>query len=71
MKRLSPEKKFIAPIATFLFAATLVTTPAAAQTVTGVLGSPSATTTIKGNQIPAPEPKFGGVITPDATTAKP
>ena len=33
-----------------------------AQTVTGTLGSPSATTTIPGNQIPAPAPKFGGVI---------
>jgi arylsulfatase len=33
-----------------------------AQQVTGELGSPSATTTIQGNQIPAPEPKFGGVI---------
>jgi len=71
MKRQSPEKKFIAAIATFLFTATLAAAPVAAQTVTGVLGSPSATTTIKGNQIPAPEPKFGGVITPDATTSKP
>src|SRR5271170_3226490 len=33
-----------------------------AQQITGVLGEPSATTTIKGNRIPAPEPKFGGVI---------
>jgi len=30
--------------------------------VTGKLGSPSATTTIPGNQLPAPAPKFGGVI---------
>ena len=36
--------------------------PAVAQVVTGTLGSPSATTTIPGNQIPAPAPKFGGVI---------
>jgi arylsulfatase A-like enzyme len=37
---------------------------AAAQQVqvTGELGSPSATTTIPGNQLPAPPPKFGGVI---------
>src|SRR5260221_11182128 len=33
-----------------------------APEVTGVLGSPSATTPIKGNQIPVPPPKFGGVI---------
>jgi arylsulfatase A-like enzyme len=33
-----------------------------AQVVTGELGSPSATTTIPGKQIPAPTPPFGGVI---------
>jgi arylsulfatase len=30
-----------------------------AQEVTDVLGSPSATTTISGEQLPAPDPKFG------------
>jgi Sulfatase len=35
---------------------------ASAQVVTGTLGEPSATTTIKGNQIPAAPPPFGGVI---------
>jgi arylsulfatase A-like enzyme len=35
---------------------------AVAQQVTGVLGSPSATTTIDGQQLPPPPPKFGGVI---------
>jgi arylsulfatase A-like enzyme len=35
---------------------------ASAQQVTGVLGSPSATTTISGKQLPPPDPKFGGVI---------
>jgi arylsulfatase A-like enzyme len=45
--------------------------PAAmAQTVSGTLGSPSATTTIQGNQIPAPPPKFGGVIKELATESK-
>ena len=71
MKRQSLKKEFIATIATFLFAATLAAAPVAAQTVTGVPGSPSATTTIKGDQIPAPEPKFGGTITDDARTSKP
>ena len=42
-----------------------------AQQVTGILGTPSATTTIPGNQLPAPPPKFGGLITPDAKTSKP
>src|SRR5262249_37940406 len=36
--------------------------PAAAQQVTGTPGSPSATTTIQGDQIPAPPAKFGGTI---------
>src|SRR5271166_1676274 len=30
--------------------------------VNGVLGSPSATISIDGKQLPAPPPKFGGVI---------
>jgi arylsulfatase A-like enzyme len=42
-----------------------------AQQVSGTLGSPSATTTIPGNQIPAPAPKFGGVIKENATESKP
>ena len=40
----------------------LMNGPATAQVVTGTLGEPSATTTIPGNQIPAPTPPFGGVI---------
>jgi arylsulfatase len=39
-----------------------LTGPAIAQVVTGELGSPGATTTITGKQIPPPEPNFGGVI---------
>jgi len=35
---------------------------ASAQEVTGVLGSPEATTTITGKRLPSPDPKFGGVI---------
>jgi arylsulfatase A-like enzyme len=46
--------------------------PAAnAQQITGTPGSPSATTTIQGNQIPAPEPKFGGVIKENSKDSKP
>ncbi len=41
-----------------------------AQVVNGVLGEPSATSTIKGDQLPAPPPAFGGVITELATTSK-
>ena len=38
---------------------------------TGVPGSPSATTTIDGKQLPAPDPKFGGVINENAMKSKP
>jgi len=41
-----------------------------AQQVTGELGSPSATTTISGKQLPPPDPKFGGVIKEDALQSK-
>lgn len=44
--------------------------PGAAQQVTGTLGSPSATTTIDGRQLPAPEPAFGGEIKHDALASK-
>jgi len=47
------------------------TSPAAAQQVTGTLGSPAATTTISGKQLPAPAPPFGGVIANDALQSKP
>ena len=36
--------------------------PTLAQQITGVPGSPEATTTITGKQLPPPDPKFGGVI---------
>jgi len=45
--------------------------PAIAQQVTGKLGSASATSTIKGNQLPAPDPEFGGVIKNDALQSTP
>jgi hypothetical protein len=35
---------------------------AMAQQITGTPGSPSATTTIDGKQLPPPTPEFGGVI---------
>jgi arylsulfatase len=44
--------------------------PVKAQQVTGVLGSPDATTTISNKQLPAPAPKFGGVIKNDALQSK-
>jgi len=43
---------------------------ALAQQITGVPGSPDATTTISGKQIPPPAPKFGGVIKEKASESK-
>src|SRR5512143_3579319 len=43
---------------------------ASAQQVTGVLGSPRATTTLDGKQLPPPDPKFGGVIREKASESK-
>jgi arylsulfatase len=54
--------------ATFSFCVAL---PVLGQQVTGVLGSPSATTTISGQQLPPPVPEFGGVIKGDALQSKP
>src|SRR5271154_4994021 len=47
-----------ATVATALF----VALPAPAQQVSGVPGSPSATTTVSPKQLPAPPAPFGGVI---------
>jgi arylsulfatase len=41
-----------------------------AQQVTGELGSPGATTTIGGQQLPSPDPKFGGMIKQKASESK-
>src|SRR5512143_2307573 len=40
------------------------------QQVYGTLGSPSATTTLDGKQLPPPDPKFGGVINEKASESK-
>lgn len=42
-----------------------------AQQITGVLGSPSATVTLNGKQLPPPPMKFGGVIKESAKDSKP
>ena len=43
---------------------------AAEPVIYGEAGSPSATTTISGKQLPAPDPKFGGVINDNALKSK-
>ena len=45
--------------------------PATAQQDNGKPGSPSATTTIPGDQLPSPPPKFGGVIKEEALQSTP
>ena len=54
-----------------VFIGTTAASSVLAQQVNGVLGSPSATTTITGKELPPPEPKFGGVIKDDALQSKP
>ncbi|WP_442482562.1 arylsulfatase [Aeoliella sp. SH292] len=59
----------------FILSATLCATIPTHQTAmgvetTGTAGSPSATSTIEGNQLPPPDPKFGGVIKQDALDSK-
>jgi arylsulfatase A-like enzyme len=44
---------------------------ASAQQTTDVPGSPGATTTIDGKQLPPPDPKFGGVIKEKASESTP
>ena len=44
---------------------------ALAQQITGVLGSPSATTSIDGRYLPSPPPPFAGEINPNALQSKP
>ena len=49
----------------------LFVAPAGAIETTGTVGEPDATTTIPGDQLPAPEPTFGGVINNDALKSTP
>src|SRR5215468_10056247 len=45
--------------------------PATGAQTTGTPGSPSATTTINGEQLPPPPQKFGGVINQNVAQSKP
>jgi hypothetical protein len=51
--------------------ATISGLPASAQQITGTPGSPSATTTIPGNQLPPPPQKFEGKIERNAAQSTP
>jgi arylsulfatase len=67
MKVIAILRGFVAVMAIFLL--TLSSVSAQVQT-TGTPGSPSATTTINGKQLPAPDPKFGGEIKDGALQSK-
>ena len=64
-------KSLIVTALVFMAAVMLGTVMAAAQQITGVPGSPSATTTIQGDQLPAPPPKFDGKIERNAAQSTP
>jgi arylsulfatase A-like enzyme len=61
----------ILTVPALIFITLLYAFPATAQQITGVPGSPSATTTIDGKELPPPDPKFGGVINENAAQSKP
>jgi arylsulfatase len=64
--------EFLGPKAALAAALCIVTaTPAMGQQSTGAPGSPSATITIDGKQLPPPPLQFGGVIKEDAKDSKP
>ena len=70
MKR--PQRKICWIVSSLLLlVGTATTPPVFAQQITGTPGSPTATTTIDGSQLPAPPPKFGGKIEQEATQSKP
>ncbi|MFN8602226.1 MAG: arylsulfatase [Candidatus Binatia bacterium] len=52
-------------------AVAVAVTSASAQKVNGVLGSPDATMSLDGKQLPPPDMKWGGVIKDDALQSKP
>src|SRR5208337_2073082 len=54
-----------------LIAGLFGSTPASAQQITGVPGSPNATVTLDGKQLPPPPMQFGGVIKESAKDSTP
>jgi hypothetical protein len=54
-----------------LLVCTIASAQASAQQTTGTPGSPTATTTIDGKQLPPPDPAFGGIIKQKASESTP
>ncbi len=65
------KQKLVYFVFSFVFLSAALLQPVRAQETTGTLGSPGATTTIDGKQLPPPDPKFGGVIKDDALSSTP
>ena len=75
MTRITTARALISAlvIAALAVACTSGTAPRTGTTpieTTGKPGSPDATTTVSGKQLPAPDPRFGGVIKDDALQSK-
>jgi arylsulfatase A-like enzyme len=70
-EKLRCTRGLLQPAVVSLVVLLAVAAPISAQQATGTPGSPSATTTIDGKQIPAPPPKFGGVIKPSYLDSTP
>jgi len=63
--------RWIASVSVVALSALLAEKPAVAQFVTGTPGSPSATTTIEGSQLPPPPQPFRGKIERNAAESTP
>jgi len=63
--------QWIASASVVAISALLASDPLLAQQVTGTPGSPEATTTIEGNQLPPPPQKFEGKIERNAAQSTP
>jgi arylsulfatase A-like enzyme len=66
-----PLNQFITSVSAISMAAFLAAGSASAQTITGVPGSPEATTTIDGRYLPPPPQPFRGEINLNAAQSKP
>jgi arylsulfatase A-like enzyme len=65
------DKRFSKQIQCISGALLMAAIPSLGQQMTGTPGSPNATTTITGKQLPAPPENFGGVINTTAKDSKP
>src|SRR5215472_9494903 len=65
------QKLLLQSTAILCVAFTLMTVSSFAQQITGSPGSPDATTSISGKQLPPPDPTFGGVIKETAKESTP